>query len=163
MGWAIDDAAAAALLADHPAVVAGATEVAEAVQVEAQSIAVREAYDSGDFVAGILAVPATPGRPARARATVDHSAPLEGGTGLYGPRHAPIVAQGHPFVFDTRLPPGGDGLLQAHDLGGVERTLVLWQHNGMPGRHIMVRAAVAVAAGSPELRFVPRDWEVTAE
>jgi hypothetical protein len=166
MGWVAGQRDIEAMLADHPAVLAGCDEVAEEVRAVAQSISLAEAYETGEYASGIVVEPARPGRGARTRAVVPWSAPLEGGTGLFGPRHAPVIAQnGHPFVFETHLPPGGDGLLllQAQSLGGVQRTLVLWQHNGMPGRHIMTRAALAVAGGSPALHFTPRDWEPSPE
>lgn len=158
--WVKTNAQIEAVLRDRPQVQRACQQVVDAVRLEAQAIALGEAYDTGQYVSSMATVRER-GR-WRARARARHAAPLEGGTGIYGPKRKKIRAQpGKRFVFKTRLPPPlAPGRVNAAGLGGVERTLALTEHRGMPGRHIMQKAARSVAGVSPRLRFRMKRWAI---
>ena len=163
MVWTRSEADIARGLRHHPEVTEACEVIAEAVCVEARDIMLREAYDSGRLVAGVHV-----GRDALgtvvARSGEKHAAPVEGGTGLYGPHARMIRARpGRPFVFRTRLPPRTAGTrTQAAILGGVVRKLVLTEHRGMPGVHPMERAGRSVAGRSQRLRWHSGPWSLTS-
>lgn len=160
MVWTAPQADLEAHLRRDPGVVAACTQIADEVAGAYRLIALSEAYDSGVLVSSVH-VAVVNGK-VRVRASALHAAPNEGGTGIFGPRKAPIVAKpGRPFVFTTRLPPrDGQGRIQAQVLGGVPRKLVLRSHRGMPGHFIMARAAESVTGRSTRLRWTPSAWEL---
>lgn len=165
MVWVARQAELESGLRHSPGVVDACEVIAEAVCAEARDIMLREAYDSGRLVAGVHVGRDGAGRVV-ARSSEKHAAPVEGGTGLYGPHARMIRARpGHPFVFRTRLAPRIAGSLtrtQSSILGGVLRKLVLTEHRGMPGVHPMERAGRAVAAQSRGLRWHSGPWSLTS-
>ncbi len=160
MVWTARQADLEAHLRHDPQVVAACTQIADEVADAYRQIALAEAYDTGVLASSVHVV--IVGGKVHVRASARHAAPNEGGTGIYGPRRAPIVAKpGKPFVFTTRLPPrDSPSRLQAQVLGGVPRKLVLTSHRGMPGHDIMARAAQSVTARSTRLRWTPSAWKL---
>lgn len=162
MGHVVSTPELERILRGHPEVHAGCVRVAELVADACQGIMLRDAYDTGALVSSVVVLK-TRGA-VKVRAKSPHAAPVEGGTGIYGPRRRKIYAKpGRPFVFTTRLPPPADSLgqLLAGGLGGVARTLKLTSHRGMPGRHVMQRGAEQVAAVLPGATYRrKRVWTV---
>lgn len=73
-----------------------------------------------------------------ARASSEHAAPIEGGTGLYGPRHQPVrAAVGKKFKITLE-----DGTV-----------LELTEQKGTKPKHIMEHAAELIAVRSEGLTF----------
>jgi hypothetical protein len=146
----------------NPRVDAGAEVVAEAIAEQLRSLALREANDQGTYIASIAAVKV--GGQWKAGASARHASALEGGTGLWGPSRSMIRARpGKVFAFQTDLPydgPGGSIGTGAHT--GVFRDLILKEHRGMMGRHLVARAAIMVALrGGRALHYRPFQWRRT--
>lgn len=160
MVWTAPQADLEAHLRHDPGVIAACSAVGDQVADRYRMLALTEAYDSGALASSVHVVVVN-GK-VHVRAAAAHAAPNEGGTGIYGPRRAPIVAKpGRPFVFNTRLPPrDAPSRLNAVVLGGVTRKLVLTSHRGMPGHDLMARAAASVAAESRQLRWTPSTWKL---
>lgn len=161
MVWTAPQADIEAHLRRRPELHAALEAIGNEVAGEYRGIAFREAYDTGELVSSVHVV-RMPDGTVRVRAEAKQAAPNEGGTGVYGPRRAPIVAKpGRPFVFRTRLPPASSpARIQASVLGGTVRKLVLTEHRGMPGHDIMGRAGALVAGQSSGLRWRPSPWKL---
>lgn len=126
------------ILNGHPAVEAGCEAVAEEIATVARDIASVEAHKTGHYLSELRARHAL-GRWA-AHAGAEYSAPIESGTGQFGPTHRSITgAQGKPFRIQIE-----------------GKIIEVRKIKGMRGKHIMERAAEAVAARSPGMRFKRR-------
>jgi hypothetical protein len=145
MAWVLPDAEVAAGLKANPQVIEACAVIAGEVAAEARSIARAEAYRSGEYERGIVVV--RDHGEVRVRATAEHSAPLESGTGLYGPKRKVIRAKrGKGFAFTSR----------------TGKQVFVTEIRGMPGKHIIDRACAAAAAASPGLRYRRiRPWVLT--
>ena len=161
MVWVRSQREIEAYLVRQPGMRRAMSNVSEAVAETWRSLAVREAFDQGTYLASIEAK-ALNARSSSyvASAEAAHASALEGGTGLWGPRQAMIVAKpGKVMVFKTDIPysrPGGPVATASHT--GEFRLLRLRQHRGMEGRHLGQRAAILVALRSRRLTYRAQRW-----
>jgi hypothetical protein len=159
VGWVADRQTIETAFRRAPQTRAGTRAVAETIAAEAQLIGASDAYADGVYVSMIDA-DSKPNGGAVAQARAKHSAPLEGGTGLFGPfQHMIRAKAGRLMAFETRLPPPPTAQDQAKVLGGTNRLVVIKEHRGMPARHVMERAGRQVAARLGKARWVSKPWE----
>lgn len=129
------------------------------MSAEATVLALTDAYDSGKFAEAWH--PALELGVWRARNTRRYASALETGTGTRGGARRIIQARaGRVFRFSTTIPaPGVQGRSARGVSRGPARRLRLTEHEGIVARHVGERAAKAIAAASPRLRYrARRDW-----
>jgi hypothetical protein len=116
--------------------------IARAIRAAAQQLAANEARETGRY-ASTMTVRHDDER-WYAVAPVVYAAPLEGGTGQYGPRRRKIKVDPNKVVL----------------IGGPVVTARIREYRGIRGTHIMERAARQVAGQHDALRFVKRPWQL---